>query len=235
MLKDIFSFILSLIYPNKCLLCNKVIVKNKEHLCNLCRKSLKVDTKIRYFERLYDSNGNTIKCISPFEYTGNIKNAIWRFKFRGYKNYSEFFAKMIARELEINFKNVKVDYITFVPLRKDRKRDRGYNQAQCLALDLSRKTGISCKDLLTKVKKTKIQHELSLVYRRENVKGAFAVKTTEKLNVENKIVLICDDIITSGSTLYECAKVLLENGAKSVYCCTVAYIPPKVSFLNKHQ
>ena len=234
MLKDIFSFILSLIYPNKCVLCNKVIVKNKEYLCENCSQNSKISTEIRVLDGISNLNGKTIKCISPFEYVGNIKSSIWRFKFRGYKNYSKFFAKIIAEELESNFKDLKFDCITFVPLRKDRKRDRGYNQAECLAVDLSSDLGIPSKDLLVKVKKTKIQHELSLVYRRENVKGAFAIKPSAKTEVENKVILLCDDIITSGSTLYECAKVLIKSGAKSVYCCTVAYIP-KLNFLNKRQ
>ncbi len=234
MLRDIFNSILNLIYPNKCVLCNNVIVKRKEYTCNFCSKSFKTDTKIRYLNDLSDFSEKTIKCVSPFEYAGKIKNAIWRFKFRGYKNYSEFFAKIIAEELQSNFKNITFDYITFVPLRRDRKRDRGYNQSQCLAVDLSSETGIPCKDLLLKIKETKIQHELSMVHRRENVKGAFAVNSAEKENIKNKVILVCDDIITSGSTLYECVKILLESGAKSVYCCTIAYIP-KLSFSNKHQ
>lgn len=234
MLKDIFSFILNLIYPSKCVLCNKIIVRNKEHICGTCKKNLKSDTKIRYLKGLTDSKSKIIKCISPFKYTGDIKNAIWRFKFRGYKNYSEFFAEMIAEAIQNNFKDIKFDYITFVPLRKSRKRDRGYNQAECLAVDLSSIISVPCKDLLVKVKKTEIQHTLSLVYRLENVKGAFAIKLGEKMNVKNKNILLCDDIITSGSTLSECAKTLIENGAKSVYCCTIAYIS-KVNTLNKHQ
>lgn len=234
MLKDVFSFILNLIYPNKCVLCDKIIVRNKEYICGTCKKNLKSNTKIRYLKVITDSKSKIVKCISPFKYTGDIKNAIWRFKFRGYKNYSEFFAKMIAEEIQNNFKDIKFDYITFVPLRKDRKRDRGYNQAECLAVDLSSRINVPCKDLLVKVKKTEIQHTLSLVYRLENVKGAFDVKLEEKMNVKNKNILLCDDIITSGSTLSECVKTLIENGAKSVACCTVAYIS-KVNSLDKHQ
>ena len=225
MLKRMFDTILDLIYPPKCVLCNETIVKKKEYICKSCEDNLKIEVKVQSIGQ------EGVKCLSIFKYKGSIKNAIWRFKFKGYKQYSEFFAKLMANEILSEFKDMSFDFISFVPLRKERIKNRGYNQAQCLALDISSIINVPCKDVLVKIKSNHVQHELDLVHRRENVKGVYDV--IESLDIKNKTILLCDDIVTSGSTLDECVKVLLENGAKEVVCSTIAYIPPRLDFLNK--
>ena len=229
MFKKILDKILDLIYPNKCVLCNQEIVKRKDYLCKECSTTLNLNGKSFYIE---SGENRGIKCLSAFEYTGNIKSAIWRFKFKGYKNYSEFFANIMSKEIQSIFKDIKFDFICFVPLRKERKRNRGYNQSQCVAEGISIKTNIPCKDALVKIKNNHVQHELDLASRRENVKGVYEV--SKNCNVKGKTILLCDDIVTSGNTLSECAKILLEAGAHKVYCVTIAYIPKRV-FSNKNQ
>ncbi len=231
MLNKVFDVICNFIYPNKCVLCNKEVIKREAHLCEGCLKDLKPKPRLEYLESDENIKGK-VKCISPFIYAGSIKSAIWRFKFRGYKNYSKFFAGIIAKEIQKRFQNLRFDYICFVPLRKEREKNRGYNQAKCIAEDISSIIEIPCKDILIKVKSNHVQHELDLIHRRANVKGAYDVKNESE--VLNKSILLCDDIVTSGSTLMECSKVLFESGANSVFCCTIAYIP-KSDFSDKHQ
>lgn len=213
-LKKFLNKIIDFVYPRKCYLCNKIIIKPDEFLCNYCSKNLKINTKIRVL-----NHENNIICISPFEYFGNIRNSIRRFKFHNYKYYSEFFAKIIANELQkINIKNF--DYICCVPLTKSRQNIRGFNQAELLAKDISKILHIPCLNALRKIKNTKTQHELKLSERTVNVLGAFDINSD--LNIQNKNILLCDDIVTSGSTLLECVKILLNHNANSVTCCTIA-------------
>lgn len=223
---DFIGKVLDLIYPIRCVICNSKTVKREEHICNLCKNNLKTDVQIIYL-RYLDMENKTVKCVSSFLYNDNyIKNSILRFKFQGYKFYSEFFAKIMAENILDKFKNVNFDYVCFVPLRKERQKNRGYNQAECLALDVSKFTEIPFKDILVKIKNNHVQHELDLEDRIENVKGVYDIRTNS--DIKNKTILLCDDIVTSTSTLSECAKILLKNGAKSVYCCTIAH-----SSLNK--
>lgn len=218
---DFIGKVLDFIYPIRCVICNSKTVKRENHICDLCKKNLKTNTKIKYLKYL-GIEGKSVKCVSSFMYNDNyIKNSILRFKFHGYKFYSEFFAKIMSKDILDKFKNLKFDYICFVPLRKERKKNRGYNQAECLALDVSKFTGIPFKDILVKIKSNHVQHELDLEDRIENVKGVYGIRMNS--DIKNKTILLCDDIVASTSTLSECAKVLLKNGAKSVYCCTIAY------------
>ena len=147
---------------------------------------------------------------------------ILRFKFKGYKNYSKFFAEVMAKGVTQKFGNIKFDCITYVPLRPERKRSRGYNQSECIASDISSIINVPCEELISKIKSNHIQHELDFSSRIENVKGVYAVKNERA--VKGKTILLCDDIITTGSTLRECAKTLLESGAKEVYCCAIASV-----------
>ena len=231
MFKKFIEKITDLIYPNKCVLCNENIISRKEYVCEKCLKEAKPVPKLQTLE-IEENPDSKVVCVSAFRYIGNLKNAIWRFKFRGHKKYSGFFARKIVDEFQEMFKDYKFDYICFVPLRKERERNRGYNQAQCIASDISSIIGVPCKDVLVKIKNNHVQHELDLIHRRANVKGAYGVKNPGE--IQGKRILLCDDIVTSGSTLAECAKTLLKNGASSVCCCTVAYIP-KLNFSDKSQ
>ena len=226
MFKNFIEKIMDVIYPNKCVLCNKSIINRHEYVCEKCLDKSKTEP-MKQTIICGEDPVNTVECVSPFKYDGCIKEAIRRFKFRGYKNYSAFFAQKIIEEFGKELKHLKFDFICFVPLRKERERNRGYNQAECIACDIASVIGSPCKDILVKVKNNHVQHELDLIHRKANVKGVYGVKCRDE--IKGKRILLCDDIVTSGSTLGECAKVLLENGASFVYCSTVAYIP-KLNF-----
>lgn len=219
MLKDLWGKILDFIYPTKCAICNETIIKRENQICEKCEKELKIDSIMTHIDM---GDGNKIKCFSPFEYSGKIKKSILRFKFKGYKNYSKFFAQVMAKGITQKFGGIKFDCITYVPLRPERKRSRGYNQSECIASDISSIINVPCEELIFKIKSNHIQHELDFSSRIENVKGVYAVKNEQA--VKGKIILLCDDIITTGSTLRECAKTLLESGAKEVYCCAIASV-----------
>jgi ComF family protein len=111
-----------------------------------------------------------------------------------------------------------------IPLHKAKLRKRGYNQAELLARGLGRKFGIRVVDCLERVKSTKTQVGFSQKERAENIKGAFAVKQRYQpsLKAFEQIILI-DDVLTSGATLKEAAKVLKKAGGGKVFALTLAH------------
>lgn len=109
-----------------------------------------------------------------------------------------------------------------VPLFWTKFLKRGYNQAALLAKTISSECDMEYADILKRIKDTKTQTRLSTEARRKNVYGAFMLKSGE---VEGKNVLLVDDVMTTGATINECARVLKEAGAKEVYSCVAAITP----------
>ncbi len=116
--------------------------------------------------------------------------------------------------------NAKVqDDIIFVPipLSKSRFRKRGYNQAEILSKNLSKKFGFLAVDGLEKIRETKSQVGLSKEERKENIADAFRLKEQFKAYIKNKNAILIDDVLTTGSTLYEAGKILKKGGAVRVF------------------
>jgi competence protein ComFC len=122
-------------------------------------------------------------------------------------------AEMVLREAE----SLAADVVVPVPLHRDRERQRGYNQASLISKPL----GLPHKAvLLMRTRPRPDKQVLSLEERWESVRGAFATRPGSQ--VDNKRVLLVDDVMTTGATLDACARALLESGAKSVLGLTVA-------------
>ena len=195
--KKIIDKIISFIYPQKCLICCEII-SGKADICDKCLNSIKLNLKVSKLE--YDTN-KFVSCISLFKYVGKVRNFIHHFKFRGRKDISNYLVYKISEE---NIKSIT-------------KYD-----SECFARDLGKKIEIPYKDFLIKILDNPPQHELPAVKRIANVKGVYSVLKTSELKDKN--ILLCDDIVTTGNTLKECVRVLKKYGAKSVVCCTIAYV-----------
>ncbi len=118
------------------------------------------------------------------------------------------------------YKDIMFDYITYIPMYKLREKQRRYNQSKLLADDLAQTLHIRLENLLIKVKDNKPQHNLTLKFRETNIKDVY--EFTNTLDIHNKTILLIDDIITSGYTLNEAAKILKLAGARHVFCATIA-------------
>ena len=206
LIKETLNFIL---FPPKCVVCNEL---NKRYLCNRCQKYLNDSFKPK---TIYTTKNLT--CISCFSYEEKVRDIIHKFKFKSQKNASIILSKFLTIAIKNIYKNVRFDAISYVPIYK-KPQDKLYNQSEILANNLSKNLKIPITHCLEKRADNKKQHKLSYFERQENVKDVYICNE----NLNDKKILLCDDIITTGATLNECKKELQKCGA-IVYCATVAY------------
>ena len=158
----------------------------------------------------------------PFFYENDVKHALHKMKFRGRLDLIKPFAGFAANALRERGLLSKTDVITYIPMSKKELRRHSCNQAEHLAKEIGKQTGLPVKQLLYKTAETPSQHSLGLNRRKGNMIGIFEPLKECLPDIENKTVLVVDDIITTGSTLNEAAKTLLIFGAEDVYAAGVA-------------
>ena len=190
-----------------CGICEK---ESRNSLCFKCRKKIQREFK---FTTIYSKKQNFSEQYYLFQYKNLIRNLILEMKFQK-KSYIyktiEYFLRKNEKHLE---KLKKYDIIIVVPLSWKRKLKRGYNQSLLISKIISNILQIKIENkVLYKNKNIVPQSTLSKREREKNIKRAFKIKDIEK--VKNKKILIIDDIYTTGSTLNECAKLLLKSGIK---------------------
>lgn len=225
MVKRLLAGLSGLFFPARCPYCGNVM-DAKALSCNDCKILLRridrpVCTVCNIEIESYHRTCNGFPCAVPFSYQGVVRKALLNFKFHQKVSYARPFAGEIAALLRRFSWEKEIDLITFVPMWPQKERTRGYNQAAVLAKTLAREIGSSCVPLLKKLYDNGIQHSLTAVQRRKNVKGAFGLLQAETVN--DKVILLCDDVMTTGATLQECASLLYKNGAKKVYCAAIAH------------
>lgn len=215
-----FERILDLIFPPKCIFCNKILKFGSDIcICESCRK------KIPYFN---DRNINLIKSNNYFddiicicEYSGIIKEALIRYKFSNRPSFGRTFAKLIYERVKEMTDCEEFDIIICVPLHRKKEQIRGYNQSYLISKQLGKLLGIEAnKNLLIRTRNTDSQSLLNRVERLRNLKDAFSV--TDANSVKDKSIIVVDDILTTGTTLNECCKVLKDAGARKITAAVVA-------------
>ncbi len=149
---------------------------------------------------------------AAFLYKGPVPALAHGFKYRGRQDAAQAAGRWMAGHFARFGELSGCDALVPVPLHPRRLRERGYNQAEILARELSRATGLPMKNLLERPKATKPQWDLDQEARRQNLSGAFVAKP----QVKGLRLLIIDDICTSGSSLEECGRALHRAGASRV-------------------
>ncbi|MFH1429007.1 MAG: ComF family protein [Candidatus Margulisiibacteriota bacterium] len=158
-----------------------------------------------------------VHCITAYE--GVIKKAIWHLKFNKKLELQDILQDVVFENLPIEYNDF--DLIVPVPLSFGRMKERGFNQAECLIQEISRKSGKPvCNNLVTRIKNTKALFSLTETERQDEIYGAFAVKHTGL--VKDQKILLFDDIITTGTTVMEIGKLLKQAGAREVYVLGLA-------------
>lgn len=152
-------------------------------------------------------------------YEGPLKEAIIKYKYHKRKSYSKYFAELIGEK--IKEEKIEFDLIIPVPLHWKKEFIRTFNQSALISNYISKKFKKRMyQNVLIKSKNTKSQTELSEAERKENVKDSFKLKNSDI--IKNKIVLLVDDVYTTGATTEECKRALLKGGAKKVIIITLA-------------
>lgn len=201
--------LLCLLFPARCLLCGKIIPQ-QELFCQSCAKDVPEEPCQRRFS-LPGSGAEGFRTLSPLSYRGGFRKTLYRYKFRGQKALAKPLGRLMAQTVRKT--GASFDAVAWVPMTKQKRRNRGYDQSELLAKTVAEILVIPCLPLLEKVRETGTQHELSRKERIKNVKNAYQAIWEAK----GKSVLLIDDIITTGSTLSECAGELYEAGAKRVF------------------
>ena len=240
----VLNTLLEWIYPPRCALCDTIFTLiGPRHFCEGCRSALAYIGEptcrmcglaaARADEACPQCRGKSYafsRNVSLFAYEDTVADAIRRFKFHGRPDIGKAFGLLMAEKCLEAFPE-RADYIVPVPLHRTRQRKRGYNQAAILAAEIGAKTGIPVKfDGIVRMRRTKPQSALRPGERANNMVGAFKIRVG--FDVQDAVVLLIDDIFTTGSTLNACAKALREAGAADVRALTLSIALPKNTAKN---
>ena len=232
-----FNYFIDFIYPNVCLVCGDKIILNysrkiNPHIdstkfcCSKCKSQIvfagnKYEVTADIISNYSLDNFAITNAISIFKNTTvpPIINLIYGLKYKGYTQigieYGEWLGKVLVSEKMIDY-----DYIAPIPIHPARKRERGYNQSDYIARGVNKILNIKIiNDLLKRKKHTTSQTKLGQTERLKNMENVFAFNT--KYNISSKKILLVDDVLTTGSTLNNCALTLLYNKAKQVDVATL--------------
>ena len=208
------QWILQLMFPERCVLCRKVLKNGERDLCAVCRAEgpqyLNRKTRVQFLDSF----------TAVWYYEGTVRASLLRYKFHGARGnavpYGHLLAEKLREECSADF-----DILTWVPVSPLRRLCRGYDQAELLARSVGRAMGRKPVRTLKKIRHNPRQSGIrDSSLRRANVSGVYTVPDPEQ--IRGKRVLILDDIFTTGATVGECARILRQAGAKEVHCAAAA-------------
>lgn len=228
-------FLLDILFPKKCVGCKR----NGGYFCQDCiRNILQTDLLCPKCEKLAIGGQVHPICKRKFGldglwslgvYKGSLKEAIKTLKYRGVKELAEILSDILI-EYWVKYQPFLLDQIKKergkgwilvpVPLHWYRENNRGFNQSSLLGQSLSKKIGLDYLEALKRERYTQPQVGLKGKQRQQNIRKAFILNDSYKL--QNTNVLLIDDVWTTGSTLRECCYILKRAGAKKVWAITLA-------------
>ena len=207
---------LELLFPPKCVLCGELLSKEELDLCHKCRWEA---------PRFHSGRGH-IRFIKDYTavwfYEDQVRRSLLRYKFHRARHYAAAYGRMAAMAVDKELPE-DIDIVTYVPVSRKRKLERGYDQVELLAVAVSEELGIPMMPLLKKIRDNPPQSGIEKAeQRRANVLGAYECVNSDR--IRGSCILLLDDIITSGATVSECARVLQGAQAKEIYCAAVAAV-----------
>lgn len=222
-----FKDFLHLIFPQTCVVCNRLLVKGEEVLCIGCMAEL---PKLNYHKSGFNPLPNRFlgKVLVEDVYAylnylkgGRTQKLIHALKYEGKKEVGELFGRWFGQELKESGFAPKVDVVVPVPLHPKKLRQRGYNQVSGFGRSMAESLdAVFQEDILVKSKHTTTQTKKKRLERWQNVEDVYKIRYAEK--VEGRKILLVDDVVTTGSTLEACTHVILKANPKSVSIATIA-------------
>ena len=213
-MKRFLERVLDLLYPPKCIFCHRLLQPGEVEICNRCRLKLPICD-------VPPEGGPFLSgCTAVFYYEEPVRASMLRFKFGGNAHYAEAYGKFLALAAQTDLPVEKIDAVTWVPVSKQRRRKRGYDQARLVAETVAGVLGKPLESTLVKIRDNRPQSSLEdPAARKANVLGAYR---PARADLTGKTFLLIDDIYTTGATLGEAARVLLTAGAAAIYGAAVA-------------
>ncbi|OGU32458.1 MAG: hypothetical protein A2X67_14545 [Ignavibacteria bacterium GWA2_55_11] len=222
-----FRSLVDFVYPPLCLSCNRLLEDGSDLCCAECLSEIpRLSSEHPLFIASRDrmrSSGVVDDLVSAFvfEKTGGLQKIIHALKYQNIEAAGTMLGHFI--EKEIAARCIVPSLLVPVPLHAAKQRDRGYNQAEAVARGIAEKAGWQVDaELLKRVKNTRTQTKLSFEQRQKNVSSAFVFRDRNVPDLHDATVMVVDDVITTGATIVECARVLKEAGATRVVAASVA-------------
>lgn len=212
--------------PRLCFSCNKKLLPIEDSVCSVCLIKYKVAGKeMKNAEYLKKFGGKKIisafESMYVFEKGKEFQQLIHSLKYQKKFKAGIFLGRVMGEFYKDKISDWNIDVIIPIPLHRLKKLNRGYNQSYYIASGLSRVTLLPVLNkVVIRQKNTSSQTNMNLKEREENISNAFKVKHSRM--IESKNILLVDDVITTGSTINECGKVLKEAGAAKIYAMSSA-------------
>lgn len=208
--------ILDLVFPPKCVFCGTILETSAEKICPDCAKQLP-----RWSNERVKKSEFLPQIAAALYYEDSVRESVHRYKFAGRSHYASAYGALLAMAVSAQLTE-SFDTLSYVPLSRKRLRQRGYDQARLLAEELGKHFGMEVETLLVKLRDVPAQSSMKTsAERRANISGCYAL--AEGVDVTGKRILLVDDVLTTGATLSEAARILRMSGAAAVYgaalCC----------------
>lgn len=217
---------LNLLFPKVCSGCKSILLNTENVICTQCRHNLPIIShhntgndamKQLFYGKFLVENATAI---IKFQKRGITQELLHNLKYRGQKNISSFFGKWLGEELTSHPDYQHIDLVIPVPLHKQRLKKRGYNQVEGFGVEIAKALQIPYVDtILLKESKTKSQ-VFKQRFTRFQTEETFTIKQAHLLN--NKHILLVDDIVTTGATLENCALQIFKSNQVKLSIATIA-------------
>ena len=210
---------IEIIYQPTCIICDS---KSPNYICAKCNKRVKQYESNTFLTPRDDNNVNRSydHLYYIFRYEKIIRKIMIDYKFFSKPYISNFFAYKILNSYYLCNKLKIYDYIIPVPMSPRKEKQRGYNQTNLVTTIISKHLKIEQLHIIKRIKNSLTQGKLNKVERENNIKGTFYIE--KKQLIQNKKVILLDDIYTTGNTIEGCSRLLKESGAKEIFVIIIA-------------
>lgn len=208
----VFELLKELLFPRKCVFCGQILTRNESGICHICR------SEIPEYAHQRQIPGLDGYC-AVWYYEDSVRESLLRFKFHNRPDYAACYGPELA--LRIQRTLPEADLITWIPVSRKRLKERGYDQAELLAKEAAKELELPVVRLLEKYRDNPAQSGLDGAEARlQNVRDVYRI--CPGADVTGKRIILVDDILTTGATAGECAKVLREAGADRIFLAVAA-------------
>ncbi|MBK7630681.1 MAG: ComF family protein [Ignavibacteriales bacterium] len=214
------------VLPRFCCSCRNKLGLDQDTMCSDCFAKIQRSTQDRLqreFNRKFAGKNIISDFYAPFvfEKDKELQHAIHSLKYQKKFRVGIFLGKVLAYAIKTSKPDLKIELVIPIPLHQLKKAERGYNQAYYIAKGVNQILITKVSDQIVKrIKYTESQTKMNLNEREENISNAF--KINKKNTVVGKSILLLDDVITTGATISECGRILLEAGANKIYAASIA-------------